>query len=122
MTDSGRPQADDPGDDYEALGAGGEIVRTDLAWSRSGLALAVSAAAILKVIVDIGDYRAPIVILIVLVAGAIAWALAIMHSRFVSTPALEGRLLADQRRLRFVSWVTCAFALSALVVACLPNV
>jgi uncharacterized membrane protein YhhN len=48
--------------------------RTDLAWSRSGLALAVSAAAILQVIVDIGDYRAPIVIFIVLVAGAMwAW-------------------------------------------------
>ena len=54
--------------------------------------------------------------------GRIAWALAIVHSRFVSAPALEGRLLADQRKLRFVAWVTCAFAVSALVVACLPNV
>jgi hypothetical protein len=122
MNDTGQPRPDDPGEDVEALGGGTEVARTDLAWSRSGLALVVSAAAILKVIVDIGDYRAPIVILIVLVAGTIAWALAIVHSRFVSAPALEGRLLADQRKLRFVSWVTCAFALSALVVACLPNV
>ena len=120
MNDTGQSPPDDPDEDGKA--ATEEVARTDLAWSRSGLALAVSAAAILKVIVDIGDYRAPIVILIVLVAGTIAWALAIAHSRFVSTPALEGRLLADQRKLRFVSWVTFAFALSALVVACLPNV
>ena len=82
MSDVGQePPADDPADDYEVLGT--EVVRTDLAWSRSGLALAVSAAAILKVIVDIGDYRAPIVILIVLVAGAIVWALAIADARLV---------------------------------------
>ena len=121
MNDTAQPRPDDPGEDYEM--GGGEVARTDLAWSRSGLALAVSAAAILKVIVDIGDYRAPIVIFIVLVAGAIAWALSRSHMPGSS----RGRrsradLLADQRKLRFVSWVTCAFALSALVVACLPNI
>jgi hypothetical protein len=113
------PPAGDPGEDYEV--GGGEIARTDLAWSRSGLALAVSAAAILKVVIGIGDYRAPVVIFIVLAAGAIAWALSMAEARFVSQPTLSGHLHADQRKLRFVAYVTCVFAVSALVIALLPG-
>ena len=113
------PAAGDPGEDYEV--GGGELARTDLAWSRSGLALAVSAAAILKVVFNIADHRAPVVIFIVLAAGAIAWALSVAQARFVARPTLSGHLHADQRKLRFVSYVTCAFAFSALVIALLPN-
>jgi uncharacterized membrane protein YidH (DUF202 family) len=113
------PDSEEPREDREVFG--GEAARTDLAWNRSGLALAVAAAAILKVVVEIGDYGAPVFILVVLVAGAIAWALAIVEARYVSSAALVGRLHADQRKLRFVAVATNAFAVVALVIALLPN-
>jgi hypothetical protein len=114
-----QPPDDDIPEDQAALRS--EEQRTDLAWSRSGLALAVGAAAILKVVVDIGDYRAPVIIAVVLGAGAIAWALALVEARYVSSPSLAGRRLADQRKLKFVARVTTLFALCAIAIALLPN-
>ena len=117
------PDADhsrEPPEDNEVFGS--EVARTDLAWNRSGLALAVAAAAILKVVVDISDFRAPVIILLVLVAGAIAWALAIVEARAASSSAaLVGRLLADQRKLKFVATLTCRLRGGCARDRLLPN-
>jgi uncharacterized membrane protein YidH (DUF202 family) len=108
-----------PADDEETPGLASE--RTDLAWNRSGLALAVAAAAILKVVLDIGDYRAPAVITALLLVGAAAWALSLAHGRYVAGATLAGRRHSDGRKLRSVALVTTWFAVAALVIAMIPS-
>jgi uncharacterized membrane protein YidH (DUF202 family) len=115
---SAPPPGDIP-DDRDVMGS--EAARTELAWNRSGLSLAVAGAAILKVVVDIGDDRAPVIIGGVLAAGACAWVLALLEARFVSSSALAGRLSADQRKLKLVARITTVFAVGALALALLPN-
>jgi hypothetical protein len=109
----------DPGDDEDAIG--GAALRTDLAWSRSGLALAAMCAAVLKVLVDVEDRRAPLVIAAVLVAGTAAWLLAVVEARLVSSASMVGRLHRSRRKLQAVACVTTAFAAGALVLALLPT-
>jgi uncharacterized membrane protein YidH (DUF202 family) len=109
----------EPPEDEEVMG-GTEVARTDLAWSRSGLALAVAAAAILKVVVHVTDYRDSVIVFAVLIAAAVAWVFAVGHSRVVAVDSLEGRLLRDQRKLRTVAVVTILFAIGSLVVAVMP--
>ncbi len=122
MTD--RPEHEPP-EDAEARrrgnGRSSEVVRTDLAWSRSGLALAVAAAAILKVVVHVTDYRDSVIVFAVLVAAAVAWALSVAQARAVGVDSLEGRLLRDQRKLRTVAVVTVLFAIGSLVIAIMPS-
>ena len=113
------PPEPEPPEDEEAIGST-EGARTDLAWNRSGLALAVAAAAILKVVVHVTDYRDSIIVFTVLVTAAVAWAFSVAHGRVVATDALEGRLLRDQRKLRTVAVATILFAIGSLVVAIMP--
>jgi uncharacterized membrane protein YidH (DUF202 family) len=115
-----RPTNNEPPEDEEAIG-GTEVARTDLAWSRSGLALAVAAAAILKVVVHVTDYRDSVIVFTVLAAAAVAWAFSVAHGRIITVDALEGRLVRDQRKLRTVAIVTVLFAIGSLVVAILPS-
>jgi hypothetical protein len=110
---------DEPPEDEEVMGSS-EVARTDLAWSRSGLALAVAAAAILKVVVHVTDYRDSVIVFAVLVTAALAWAFSVAHGRVIAVDSLEGRLLHDQRKLRTVAIVTILFAIGSLVVAVLP--
>ena len=117
MTDTPEPE---PREDEEAMGSS-EVERTDLAWSRSGLALAVAAAAILKVVVHVTDYRDSVIVFAVLFAAAAAWAFAFAHGRVVAVDSLEGRLLRDKRKLRTVAFVTILFAIGSLVVAIMPS-
>jgi uncharacterized membrane protein YidH (DUF202 family) len=116
---SATPAPDELPDDREVMGS--EAARTELAWNRSGLSLLVAGAAILKVVVGIGDDRAPVIIGGVLLAGACAWALALLEARFVSSDALAGRRSADQRKLKLVARITTVFAVGALALALLPN-
>ena len=113
------PQADDPVA-REEFGAA-EVPRTDLAWSRTGLALVVSAMAVIKLVVDLGDYRAPVLIFAFLLAGTLVWVLSYAHGRAVASATIEGRLLRDQHRLRRVAAITVIFAFGALVIALLPQ-
>jgi hypothetical protein len=108
----------DPPEDEESSGA---ETRTDLAWSRSGLAILAAAAAILKVLLNIDDVSAPIVVLVLLVAGAIAWAFTVANGHFVAGSALAGERQSSQAKVRFVAIVTTLFAAGALVIALLPS-
>ena len=109
----------EPLDDEHVIGS--EVARTDLAWSRSGLALTVAAAAILKVVVHVSDYRESVVILVGLAAIGIVWAFMFAHGRVVAADTIEGRLHHSQRKLRFVALVTVAFSVTALVISFLPQ-
>ncbi len=104
-------------EDADVIGAS---ARTDLAWSRSGLALAVAAAAILKVVVHVTDYRDSVIVFAVLVAAGVAWAFSFAHGRVIAASAIEGRLERDQRKLRTVAVVTILFAIGSIVVALMP--
>jgi uncharacterized membrane protein YidH (DUF202 family) len=106
-----------PPDDEEL---GDAIARTDLAWSRSGLALAVAAAAILKVVVHLTDARTEVLVLVGIGAVAIAWLLAIGHARVIARPAIEGRQ-QNEARMRLAALSAIAFAVAAIVIIQLPR-
>jgi uncharacterized membrane protein YidH (DUF202 family) len=102
-------------------GPAGAEARTDLAWSRSGLAIVAAAAAILKIVINIGDYRAPVAVLGLLIAGAVAWVFTIANGHYVAGPALAGQRQSSQAKVRFVAVVTTLFAAGALVISFLPS-
>ena len=107
-------------DDEETPGVAGE--RTDLAWSRSGLAVLAAVGALAKRILDTRhDVKATFVVGLCLVAGGIAWSLAIAHARMVARTSIEGRIHADAQKLRYVALGTTTLAIGALVLALLPD-
>lgn len=107
-------------DDEDTPGLAGE--RTDLAWSRSGLAALAAAGAIVKRVVDArAEPGAPFVVALLLAGGVVAWAVALAHARAVAATTLAGRPLADRQRLRAVTWGTLALAAGGLVLALLPD-
>lgn len=106
-------------EDEETPGLAGE--RTDLAWSRSGLAVLAAVAAIgRRVLQPIDEPAAELIVVVLLAGGGVAWALAVAHARVVAATTLAGRAHADAGKLRFVALGTTAFALAALVLALLP--
>jgi uncharacterized membrane protein YidH (DUF202 family) len=111
------PPESKPPDDEEL---GDAIARTDLAWSRSGLALAVAAAAILKVVVHLTDARAEVLVLVGIGAVAISWVLAIAHARVIARPAIEGRQQSEAR-MRLAAISAIVFAVAAIVIIELPR-
>jgi hypothetical protein len=107
-----------PDEDREAFGDEG--ARTDLAWSRSGLALAVASASVLKVLVDIGSYSAPVIVAAILAAVVLAWGMSITYSRYIAKGSLEGQPLSGQRKFKVVAAMTTIFGLVAMVIALVP--
>lgn len=115
-----RPSCPPAPEDEHLPGLAGE--RTDLAWSRSGLALAAMVAVVLRrVFEELDEITAPAVVFGLLVGGAVAWALALLHARVVVSDTLTGRRLADPRALRLVALGTTALALGALLLALAPR-
>jgi uncharacterized membrane protein YidH (DUF202 family) len=113
------PNAVEPGEDEEIFGDA--RARTDLAWNRSGLALTVATAAVLKVVVDLGAHEAPAVVWFLIGALALGAILALVHGHFVAAPAIAGRKHTNEARLRSVAVATTLFALFALLIASLPD-
>ena len=114
-----RDRFDPVPDDIDVPGLARE--RTDLAWSRSGLALTVAAAAVLKrAWVDV-DGRAAVAVYLLLAVGAVAVVAAIGWTRGVTRGSIEGKpeggRPAGERRLARMSFATILFALGALVLA-----
>jgi len=107
-------------EDEDTPGLAGE--RTDLAWSRSALAVLAAVGAIVKRLLDTrNDLRASTIVAVLLVGGAFAWALAVGHARAVAATTLAGRAHADPARLRAVALGTTALAVGALALAVLPD-
>lgn len=109
-----------PAEDEHLPGLAGE--RTDLAWSRSGLAIATIVAVVLRrTFEELGEITAPVAVVGLLLGGAFAWAWALVHARLVARDTLTGRRLADPRILRLVSLGSTALAAGALILAFAPG-
>lgn len=106
-------------DDPEVPGLAGE--RTDLAWSRSALAVAVAGAAILRRIWQVVDSdNGRVIVFTTLAVGASAWLTALVWAQGAARTTLEGRLVANSAALRRVTIGTLLFCLVALMLAVLP--
>jgi hypothetical protein len=106
-------------DDEQVPGVAGE--RTDLAWSRSGLAVLACLAALAKRLLSNFDHvTGSAIIAAALVVAAIAWSFALLWARTVATTTLAGRTLSDARTLRMVAYGTAAIGVAAIVIALVP--
>ena len=95
--------------------------RTDLAWTRSAIALAVCVAVLLRRIWPLN--RADHLLALGLVAaGTIAWAIAILFARRIARTTHHGREVMDARTLRFLSAGTFMLGVAAFVLGWLPPV
>jgi uncharacterized membrane protein YidH (DUF202 family) len=95
--------------------------RTDLAWTRSGIAFAVCVAVLLRRVWPLD--RADHILALALVAlGAIVWALGLMLARRIARTTHHGRDVMDARTLRLISAGTFVLGLSAFVIGWLPPV
>jgi drug/metabolite transporter (DMT)-like permease len=93
--------------------------RTDLAWTRSGIAVAVCIAVLLRRVWPIN--RADHLLAIGLIAlGALAWAGALVLARRISRTTHAGRDVMDAHTLRLLSAGTFVLALGAFVLGLLP--
>jgi len=93
--------------------------RTDLAWTRSGIALVVCIAVLVRRVWPID--RADHLLALALVAlGGLAWAAALVVARRVARTTHHGRDVMDGQTLRWISIGTFALALAAFVLGWLP--
>ena len=107
-------------DDEEVPGVAGE--RTDLAWSRSGLAVLACLAAVAKRLLGTFDQvTGSAVIAAALVVAAGAWTFALFWARTVASTTLAGRTLSEARTLRLVAYGTAAIGVAAIVIALVPG-
>jgi uncharacterized membrane protein YidH (DUF202 family) len=95
--------------------------RTDLAWTRSAIALAVCVAVLLRRIwpLNSADH---LLALGLVAAGTIAWAIAILFARRIARTTHHGREVMDARTLRFLSAGTFILGVAAFVLGWLPPV
>jgi hypothetical protein len=106
-------------EDQELTGLAG--ARTDLAWSRSGLAVLACLAAIAKrILPEFSTLDARAVLIAALAVGAIAWVFGFFWAHVVAVNALTGRRIADARTLRLVASGTAALGIVATILALLP--
>jgi uncharacterized membrane protein YidH (DUF202 family) len=106
-------------DDPDVPGLAGE--RTDLAWSRTALAVAVAGAALLRRVwehLDTSNGR--VVVFTLLGVGAAAWLTALTWAHGAARTTMEGRHVASRAALRRVTIGTMLFCLAALILALAP--
>ena len=116
MTDQGEPSA--LLEEEELPGLAGE--RTDLAWTRSGLAVLATVAVALKRAVDGLDLEsASAIVLALLVALCVVWSASLVYAQvFAETTRHPARVIAARRMPR-VAYGTTVFGVAAAVLAVL---
>ncbi len=93
--------------------------RTDLAWTRSGIAVAVCIGVLVRRIWPL--HRTDHLLVVALIAlGALAWAVALLLARRISRTTHAGRDVMDAHTLRLLSGGTFVLALGAFVLGSLP--
>jgi uncharacterized membrane protein YidH (DUF202 family) len=107
-------------EDEQTPGLAGQ--RTDLAWSRSGLAVVTCLAAIAKKLLpELSTISASALVVILLAIGGLAWIVALLWARAIAAQTLAGRQTADHRTLRAVAYGTTALAVASIVIALVPS-
>ena len=103
-------------DDEELPGLAGE--RTDMAWSRSGLAVLSCLAAIAKrFLPNLNNLSATGWVVSALVVGTSGWIIGLFWARLAAATSMSGRLVANETTLRVVAYGTAMLAAVALGVA-----
>ena len=109
------------GADPDAPEPGMAAERTDLAWSRSGLALGACGVVVLKGLPTVtGNPRQPMVGAAMLIIGAVTWALGFVSSRRRRPQPGRPRAVATWRDLAPAAYGTAAVGIAGLVLAMLP--
>jgi hypothetical protein len=93
--------------------------RTDLAWTRSGIAFAVCVAVLLRRVWPL-DESGDLLALGLAGAGAVAWIIGLVVARRVARTTHAGRAVMDARTLRTISAGTFVLALGAFVLGLFP--
>jgi uncharacterized membrane protein YidH (DUF202 family) len=107
-------------DDPDVPGLAGE--RTDLAWSRTALAVAVAGGALLRRVWEhLDTNNGSVVVFTLLGAGAAAWLTALTWAHGAARSTMEGRHVASRAALRRVTVGTMLFCLAALILAVVPT-
>ena len=107
-------------EDYEGPHPGMAAERTDLAWSRSGLAILACGVVILKGLPAItGSAGAPVAGTVVLVIGIFTWALGRWSAQRRRPRLGRPRPVAQWRDLAPAAYGTAAVGLAGLVLAIL---
>jgi uncharacterized membrane protein YidH (DUF202 family) len=111
---------DDVVEDEAVTGLAGE--RTDLAWTRSGLAIIAAVAALLRRVVDDLDLdSATSVVLAIVGAVAVAAIASIVYTLVFAGPTRHPDRPVDPVRLRRVAYGTAAFGALAVVIGLVPT-
>ena len=119
MIDGPPTGEDHVGEDQEVDGLSGE--RTDLAWSRSGLAVIVCLAAIAKrSLPELSTLDARAIVVVALIVGGAAWGYALFWARTVAVTSLSGRRIADPHKMQVIALGTTTIGIVATIVALLP--
>jgi len=93
--------------------------RTDLAWTRSGIALVLCVGVLLRRVwpIDRADHAVAVALVGV---GALAWAMGLVVARRVARTTHHGREVMDGPTLRLLSGGTFALAIAAFILGWLP--
>jgi uncharacterized membrane protein YidH (DUF202 family) len=107
-------------EDYEGPDPGMAAERTDLAWSRSGLALGACGVIVLKGLPGItGNPREPVIGAAILLLGGLTWALGYWSSHHRRPLPGRPRPVATWRDLAPAAYGTAAVGVAGLVLAVL---
>lgn len=93
--------------------------RTDLAWTRSGVAAIVCVGVLLRRLwpLDRADHALALALVAV---GSIAWASGLIVARRVAETTHQGRDVIGRGTLHLISTGTFVLALGAFVLGCFP--
>ena len=93
--------------------------RTDLAWTRSGIAVAVCIGVLLRRVWPL-DRTDHLLAVGLIGLGALAWATALLLARRISRTTHAGRDVMDSHTLRLLSGGTFVLAVGAFLLGLLP--
>jgi len=93
--------------------------RTDLAWTRSGIAFAVCIAVLMRRIWPL-DRTDHLLALGLIALGALAWAAGLLVARRIARTTHHGREVMEAPTLRLISIGTFVLALGAFVLGAVP--